>query len=45
MKGCWSRQTGSRLIQSNYVGKAIGWEETQLHKTGSRLIQGVAKAV
>ena len=44
-EGRWSRKAGSRLIQSNYIGKNIGRDETGSHKTGSRLIQGVAKAV
>ena len=45
MKGGWSCKAGSRLIQSNYIGKNIGRDETGSHKTGSCLIQGVAKAV
>ena len=45
MKGRWSRKAGSCLIQFNYIGENIGRNETRSHKTGSRLIQGVAKAV
>ena len=33
------------IIQSNYISKSIGREETLSHKSVSRLIQGVAKAV